>query len=96
MQYHLAARTLTLLQQAEAFESSSRDRFLQEIIENASKDIDAVLKGPKKDQYHKQMLDSAIQGLSQGFMDYPNDPILPVVTQSIHKAVERVQKMTPA
>ena len=42
------------------------------------------------------MMDSAIQGLSKGFMDYPNDPIMPVVNNSIKKAVESVQKMSAA
>lgn len=39
-------------------------------------------------------MDSAIQGLAKGFMDYPNDPILPIVQQSIRQAVEKVNNMS--
>jgi len=36
------------------------------------------------------MLDSAIEGLSKGFMEYPNDPILPIVQSSIRNAVKEI------
>jgi hypothetical protein len=41
------------------------------------------------------MLDSAIEGLSKGYMEYNNDPILPIVQRVVRKHVQKVEKLTP-
>ena len=42
------------------------------------------------------MLDSAIEGLSKGFMDYSNDPILPLVQSIIKKNVDKFANLPEA
>lgn len=40
------------------------------------------------------MLTSAIEGISKGFMNYENDPVLPIVKNSIKKRVEEFNGLT--
>ena len=37
------------------------------------------------------MLDSAIEGLSRGVMEYNNDPILPIVRDVVRRHVKKVE-----
>jgi hypothetical protein len=41
------------------------------------------------------MMKVAIEGLSKGYCDYANDPIMPLVRNVIKNRVEKVQAMTP-
>jgi len=55
---------------------------LQKIIDDAISQLDKGLEGASSDVQSK-MLDSAIDGLSKGYMEYANDPLLPLVVESI-------------
>lgn len=39
-------------------------------------------------------LDSAIDGLSKGFMDYQNDPLLPLILASIENNVKKITTLS--
>ena len=47
-------------------------------------------------ELQRKMLDSAIEGLSKGFMDYNNDPILPLVQSIIEKHVHKFANLPEA
>lgn len=53
LQHHIHSRTQSILEQAETFEKVNRDKYLQQIIDNASAEIDKVLKGPKQEEIQK-------------------------------------------
>lgn len=42
------------------------------------------------------MLDSAIEGLAKGKMDYANDPLLPLILESIKKNVSQFSTLSAA
>jgi len=83
LQRHISERALNVLKQAQTFEEMNRTKVLQGIVDEASKEIDRQLQGPQRSEILKQMLDSAILGLSKGYMDYENDPIMPIVQNYI-------------
>lgn len=68
---------------------------LQKLIDDAMLAIDSSLKGDKKAEVLAKSLDSAIDGLSKGFMDYDNDPLLPLILSSIENNVKKITSLTP-
>lgn len=94
LQRHITERTLNILKQVEVYEENNKQRYLQGIIQRASSEIDRQLTGSDAEKIQQQMLDSAIEGLSKGYMDYANDPILPLVQQSIRSSVESLNKLS--
>ena len=92
---HVSERTINILKQVKVFENANQQRLYQGLIDEASKEIDKKLEGKDKEKIQKEMLVSAIDGLSKGYMDYAIDPVLPIVKQSIRNSVEKINKMSP-
>ena len=40
------------------------------------------------------MLDSSIDGLSKGYMDYNNDPLMPFILKSIEENVKKLTSLS--
>eukprot|EP00331_Platyophrya_macrostoma_P008522 CAMPEP_0176430664 /NCGR_PEP_ID=MMETSP0127-20121128/14378_1 /TAXON_ID=938130 /ORGANISM="Platyophrya macrostoma, Strain WH" /LENGTH=383 /DNA_ID=CAMNT_0017812577 /DNA_START=37 /DNA_END=1188 /DNA_ORIENTATION=+ len=94
LQRHIADRAVNILKQAQMFEDINKNRFLQNIITEATAEIDKALEGPQKEEIQNQMLESAIRGLAKGYMDYEGDPILPLVQKVIRRNVEKFTKLS--
>lgn len=85
LQTHITNRALNILKQAQAYETMNQAALLQKLIDDALLAIDQSLKGEKKAEVLAKSLDSAIDGLSKGYMDYQNDPLLPLILASVEK-----------
>jgi len=94
LQRHIADRAVNILKQAQMFEDINKNRYLQNIIVEATAEIDKALEGPQKDEIQNKMLESAINGLAKGYMDYEGDPILPLVQKVIRRNVEKFTKLS--
>lgn len=70
------------------------NKFLNSIVDDAIAEVDKALVGADKEMIQEQMMAVAIEGLSKGFCDYKNDPIMPMVRQVINKRVAQVQAMS--
>lgn len=64
------------------------------MIDDATSAIDNALKGDKKAEVLARSLDSAIDGLSKGYMDYQNDPLLPLILSSIEANVKKITTLS--
>lgn len=95
LQRHIVDRTLSILKQAQVYEEINRQNFLKNILEQAANEIDKQLQGEGANKIQRQMLDSAIEGLRKGFMDYSNDPILPLVQGVVQREVQKIQSLSP-
>eukprot|EP01016_Furgasonia_blochmanni_P020168 TRINITY_DN224_c0_g1_i14.p3 TRINITY_DN224_c0_g1~~TRINITY_DN224_c0_g1_i14.p3 ORF type:complete len:239 (-),score=112.71 TRINITY_DN224_c0_g1_i14:360-1076(-) len=95
LQRHIADRALSILKQAQTYEELNKSKYIQTILDDATQEIDKQLKGPNAKEIQRRMLDSAINGLSKGFMDYQNDPILPIVQGVVKRHVEKLAKLSP-
>eukprot|EP01017_Pseudomicrothorax_dubius_P004775 TRINITY_DN1104_c0_g1_i2.p1 TRINITY_DN1104_c0_g1~~TRINITY_DN1104_c0_g1_i2.p1 ORF type:complete len:443 (+),score=145.24 TRINITY_DN1104_c0_g1_i2:74-1330(+) len=94
LQRHIIDRTLNIFKQAQIYEESNQRAYLRDILERAATEIDKQLAGADKENIEKQMLESAIEGLRKGYMDYQNDPILPLVRQNIAREVSRLKALS--
>jgi len=94
LQRHINDRANDILKQAKALEEINRNRILSSIVEGATAEIDKQLAGPNKDQIQRQIFESALQGLSKGYMDYNNDPILPLVSSYVKANLEKYSNLT--
>jgi len=83
LQRHITERAVNVLKQAQTFEEMNRTKVLQNIVDEASKEIDRQLQGPQRAEILRQMFESALTGLSKGTMEYSNDPIMPIVQNYI-------------
>lgn len=63
-------------------------------MDDAIAEVDKALVGSEKEKIQSQMMAVAIEGLSKGYCDYQNDPIMPMVRQVISKRVAQVQAMS--
>lgn len=89
LQRHITERAQNLLKQAQSYEELNRAKVLQTIIEDANKEIDRQLDGPQRAQIQKEIFESALIGLSKGYMEYEKDPILPLVKSYIKNSVSK-------
>lgn len=87
-------RTQTILKQAIVYEDSNRQALLNQIINEAVKEIDSALAGPQKADIEQKIFESALEGLSKGVMEYNNDPILPLVVKVVKEKVSKIQNLT--
>lgn len=94
LQTHITNRALNILKQAQAYETMNQAALLQKLIDDALIAIDQSLKGDKKAEVLAKSLDSAIDGLSKGFMDYQNDPLLPLILASIENNVKKITTLS--
>jgi len=94
LQKHINDRALNILQQAKAFEETNKNRILSGIVEGALKEIDTQLK-TNNDEIQKKMFESALEGLSKGYMDYSNDPILPLVQKYVRENLQKYSNLSP-
>lgn len=94
LQQHIAHRALNVLSQAEQYESINSNKFLNSIVDDAIAEVDRALEGAEKEQIQAQMMAVAIEGLSKGYCDYQNDPIMPMVRKVISERVAGVQAMS--
>lgn len=83
------------MKQAQAYETMNQASLLSKLIDDALLAIDSSLKGDKKQEVLTKSLDSAIEGISKGFMDYQNDPLLPLILSSIEANVKKITTLTP-
>lgn len=96
MRKHISDRTVNVLKQVKSFEEKNRQKLYTGLIEDAVKEIDKRLAGKERENIEREMLVSAIDGLSKGYMDYAIDPILPIVKESIKKSVKKVNDLSEA
>jgi hypothetical protein len=94
LQRHINDRAHDILKNAKAMEEINRNRILGSIVEGATAEIDTQLSGPNKDEIHRQMFESALIGLSKGYMDYSNDPILPLVSDYVKRNMEKYSNLS--
>jgi len=96
LQKHIADRTVNILKQAQIYEDSNKNTYIQNILDEASREVDRALADPKNEGMQRRMLDSAIEGLSKGYMDFANDPILPLVREIIGKNIDKFNRLSEA
>jgi len=94
LQKHIVDRSLNLLKQAQTYEELNKSSYIQNILNEAAAEIDRVMSNLKDEDLQRKMLDSAITGLSKGYMDYENDPILPLINEVVKKHVEKFNKLS--
>lgn len=87
LQRHLADRTLNILRQSKAYEDGNTNKLMGEIVSGAIAEIDRSMNGPKRAEIEQQIFNTALDGLSKGFCDYANDPLLPLVVQTLQQNV---------
>ncbi len=56
---------------------------MSEIVSDAISQIDKNMNGPGRQDIENKIFESSLDGLSKGFMDYANDPLLPLVLSSL-------------
>lgn len=95
LQNHITERAQNILTQAKTFEDINRNRIIGGIVEGANAEIDRELSGPNANEIKKAMFESALTGLSKGYMDYTNDPILPLVKNYVQREMERYTNLSP-
>lgn len=93
LQKHINDRALNILTQAKAFEETNKNRILSGIVEGALKEIDTQLK-TNNDEIQRKIFESALEGLSKGYMDYSNDPILPLVQTYVKDNLKKYSNLT--
>jgi hypothetical protein len=64
------------------------------LVNNALNELDESLKGPNKDRVLAESLESAIEGLSKGFMDYQRDPLLPLILERVKKEANTITSLS--
>lgn len=94
LQKHIHDRAQNLLIQAKTFEDLNKNRILSGIIEGANAEIDRQLAGSNSTQIKRAIFESALEGLSKGYMDYNNDPILPLVKSYVQGEVARYTSLS--
>lgn len=95
LQKHIHDRAQNILVQAKAFENMNKNRIMSGIIEGATAEIDKQLAGSNSTQIKRAIFESALEGLSKGYMDYNNDPILPLVKSYVKDEVARYTNLSP-
>lgn len=95
LQKHLHDRALNLLRNAEQYEKLNKNKILQEIMNNATTELDRQLNGAEREQINNQMFESALIGLAEGRMEYKQDPILPIVQSYIRENANKYTSMSP-
>jgi hypothetical protein len=93
LQRHIVDRSISLLKQAQVYEELNKSSYIQNILNEATAEVDRAMSNIKDENLQKKMLDSAITGLSKGYMDYENDPILPLVNEVIKKHVQKFNNL---
>lgn len=95
LQKNIQERTVNILKQAETYENLNSQAYIRNILELATAEIDKQLKeGTNSAEVQKAMLDSAIQGLRAGKMEYVNDPILPMVLNVVQREVAKLKSLS--
>jgi hypothetical protein len=95
LQKHINERAQNILTQAKSFEDLNRNRIITGIVEGANAEIDRQLNGPNSKEIKDAIFNSALEGLSKGYMDYNNDPILPLIRNYVRSEMERYQSLSP-
>jgi len=95
LQKHINERAQNLLTQAKSFEEMNRNKIISGIVEGANAEIDRQLSGPNAKEIKKAIFDSALEGLSKGYMDYNNDPILPLIQNYVKSEMQRYSNLSP-
>jgi len=83
LQKHLNDRALNILRQTKTYEDGNTNRLMSEIVSDAISQIDKNMNGPGRQDIENKIFESSLDGLSKGFMDYANDPLLPLVLSSL-------------
>jgi hypothetical protein len=83
LQKHLNDRALNILKQTKAYEDGNTNRLLSQVVSDAISQIDKSLEGTQRADIENKIFNSALEGLSKGFCDYSNDPLLPLVLTSL-------------
>jgi len=94
LQKHINERAQNLLSQAKSFEEMNRNKIITGIVEGANAELDRQLSGPNASEIKKAMFDSALEGLSKGYMDYNNDPILPLIQNYVKSEMQRYSSLS--
>jgi len=94
LQKHIAERAVGILKQVQQYEDINKNKFVQNMIDEASAEVDKALTGSNKEEIQNKILESAIKGLAKGSMEYEGDPILPLVRASIRRNLDKYEKMS--
>jgi len=94
LQKHISDRAQNVLTQAKSFEEMNRNKILHGIVEGANAELDRALAGPNADEIKRAMFNSALQGLSKGYMDYSNDPVLPMIQDYVRREMDRYSNLS--
>jgi hypothetical protein len=95
LKVHIYNRAHSLLQSAQAMETSNQRTVINNIVAETIAAVDKTLADNK--QFIKdQMFESALIGIKSKQMNYENDPILPLVKKAIAENVKKVTSLTEA
>jgi len=82
------------LAQAKSFEEMNRNKILSGIVEGANAELDRALAGPQSEEIKRAMFNSALEGLSKGYMEYNNDPVLPLIQNYVRREMDRYTSLS--
>jgi hypothetical protein len=94
LQKHISERATNILTQAKSFEEMNRNKILSGIVEGANAELDRALAGPQAEEIKRAMFNSALEGLSKGYMEYNNDPVLPLIQRYVKSEMERYTSLS--
>jgi hypothetical protein len=61
---------------------------------SAIEELESSLQGPNREQVQREIFNSAVEGLSKGYMDYANDPLLPLILRRIESEVKKISNLS--
>jgi len=94
LQKHINDRAQNILTQAKSMEEMNRNKILSGIVEGANAELDRALAGQEAGDIKRAMLDSALEGLTKGYMEYNNDPVLPLIQNYVKREMERYTNLS--
>lgn len=94
LKVHVHKRAQTLLQNAFALEQQNQKKVINGVVQKAIQRVDEVLE-ESMDTIRAEIFESALIGIRQRRMTYENDPILPLVQETIKESVQEVARLTP-
>jgi hypothetical protein len=75
-------------------EEMNRNKILHGIVEGANAELDRALAGPEATDIKRAMFNSALEGLTKGYMEYNNDPVLPLIQSYVKREMDRYTNLS--
>lgn len=95
LQKHVTDRAHNILNQTVLFEKRNQSKLLNDVIEKALRKLDDAMKDDStREAVENQIFQSALIGLSKGQMTYENDPLLPMILETIHNEVAQIKNLS--